>query len=84
MSSVPAPAENGAWVKSSYSGGDNDCVETRLSKDSAPAVRDSKLSNSPVQSYESSTRQAFVDALISASRRALVRPTSGWPRPARA
>lgn len=63
MPSAPAPAEHGAWIKSSYSGGDNDCVETCLTNGSALAVRDSKLSGSPVQSYELPAWDAFLDAL---------------------
>jgi uncharacterized protein DUF397 len=63
MPSGPAPTKDGAWIKSSYSGGDNDCVETRLSNDSALAVRDSKLTRSPVQSYRPPAWKAFLDAL---------------------
>jgi hypothetical protein len=63
MPSAPALEDNGAWIKSSYSGGDNDCVETHLSTESTLAVRDSKLSDSPTQSYGPPAWGAFLDGL---------------------
>ncbi|MET7939703.1 DUF397 domain-containing protein [Streptomyces sp. NPDC005302] len=54
------------WTKSSYSGGDNNCVEVaHNAMTSAMPVRDSKVPAGPAVVFADTTWGVFVDALKS-------------------
>ncbi|MFE9575338.1 DUF397 domain-containing protein [Nocardia sp. NPDC006044] len=49
-----------SWFKSSYSGGNNDCVEVAYLGDGAVGVRDSKNPSGPALVFAPSAWDAFI------------------------
>lgn len=52
-----------AWRKSSYSGGDNECIEVAAVVSGVVAVRDSKDSAGPMLAFAPQAWRAFVGAV---------------------
>ncbi|MEU1037631.1 DUF397 domain-containing protein [Streptomyces sp. NPDC005907] len=65
MTMIPDSSATGfAWTKSSFSGGNNDCVEVAHgAMASAMPVRDSKRPAGPAVVFDDTTWGVFVDAL---------------------
>ncbi|WP_280363400.1 DUF397 domain-containing protein [Nocardia wallacei] len=59
MSAVPADVE---WFKSSYSGGDKECVEVAFLPNDLVGVRDSKARSGPALVFSGSEWSAFTAA----------------------
>ncbi|MFG2145853.1 DUF397 domain-containing protein [Streptomyces sp. NPDC048696] len=52
-----------AWIKSSYSGGNSDCVETARLNAALLAIRDSKRPTGPALVFGRAAIQDFVDGI---------------------
>ncbi|MFF2653509.1 DUF397 domain-containing protein [Streptomyces sp. NPDC058045] len=57
----PNPTKNLAWVKSSYSGNNGNCVEVAILPGGGRAVRDSKDPSGPNLSFTAREWRAFID-----------------------
>ncbi len=58
-----ATATGFGFVKSSYSGGDENCVELALELDDQVAVRDSKNPSGPALSFTRAAHTTFITAV---------------------
>ncbi|WP_030911096.1 DUF397 domain-containing protein [Streptomyces sp. NRRL F-5126] len=64
----PVPAAGPAWVKSSYSGNNGNCVEVAALPRGGRAVRDSKDPHGPVLAFAPAGFHAFLTGVVSQSR----------------
>ncbi|GAA3749867.1 DUF397 domain-containing protein [Streptomyces tremellae] len=62
--SEPVPATGPAWVKSSYSGTNNNCVEVAVLPRGGRAVRDSKDPQGPALAFAPGAFDAFIGAVV--------------------
>lgn len=53
-----------AWVKSSYSGNNGNCLEAAVLRDGRRALRDSKNPGGPVLSFDSAGFATFVRGIV--------------------
>jgi hypothetical protein len=56
------PSRSARWVKSSYSGSTNDCVEVAALTGETHGVRDSKRTASPILTFDTTTWNTFLDS----------------------
>jgi hypothetical protein len=64
MTNIPNASSSGlTWTKSSFSGGNNDCVEVAHGVAGAMPVRDSKRPAGPALVFDDSAWGVFVDGL---------------------
>ncbi|MBP0456661.1 DUF397 domain-containing protein [Streptomyces montanisoli] len=63
----PVPAVGRAWVKSSYSGNNGNCVEVAALPRDGRAVRDSKDPHGPVLAFGLAGFHAFLSGVASES-----------------
>ncbi|NLU69854.1 DUF397 domain-containing protein [Streptomyces sp. HNM0574] len=60
---APARPDRPGWLRSSYSTGANNCVETAVPDSGGLAVRDSKDRDGPVLRFRAEAWDAFLDGL---------------------
>lgn len=69
MTRATAPTSNDdkltctSWHKSSYSGGNNNCVELATLSNGRQAIRDSKDARGPVLAFDRDSWGAFIESL---------------------